>query len=298
MRVCVLLSTYNGEEFIVEQIESLLAQNDVEVDILVRDDGSSDKTREILDIYQKESRLKWYTGNNLGFAQSFIDLVLQAPDSDYYAFCDQDDIWLSDKLSRAVKSLEALYNPISLYCSNVYYYKDGQTFGGIHKNVQTFDKYTCLVRNIAPGCSMVFTKGLKDLIKSAPPRKIIAHDFWIFQSAVLLGEVVYDFEPSMYYRQHENNQIGQKISLREIWIRRINNIASRSNKHDREDQALELLKCYGNQMSEENKKVVENLALYRTSLLRKVSILFSKKYCMYPGKLSICFKLRLLFNRF
>ena len=297
MRVCVLLSTYNGEKFIVEQIESLLIQKDVEVDILVRDDGSTDRTREILDVYQNEGKLKWYSGNNLGFAQSFIDLVFQAPDSDFYAFCDQDDIWLSDKLSRAVKALETLDNPRSLYCSNVFYYKDGQTYGGIHKHAQTFDKYTCLVRNIAPGCSMVFTKGLKDLVKSAPPRRIIAHDFWIFQLAMLLGEVVYDFEPSMCYRQHENNQIGQKNSRKDIWKRRLKQLSSSKHNHDREEQAKELLLCYGSEMTDEARDIVTRVAHYRNSLTNKLELVLDNRYTMGNPKADAYLKLRILFSK-
>ena len=297
MRVCVLLSTYNGEKFIVEQIESLLAQKDVEVNIVVRDDGSSDRTCEILDTYQNNGKLKWYTGNNLGFAQSFIDLVLQAPDSDYYAFCDQDDIWLSDKLSRAVNALETLDNPRSLYCSNVFYYKDGQTYGGIHKHEQTFDKYTCLVRNIAPGCSMVFTKGIKDLVKSAPPRKIIAHDFWIFQLAVLMGVVVYDFEPSMLYRQHENNQIGQKNSRKDIWKRRIKHLSSSRHNHDREEQAKELLFCYESEMADDTRTIVSRVAHYRNSLKNKFGLILDKRYTMGTPKADAFLKLRILFSK-
>ena len=92
MKICILLSAYNGEKYIEEQLESLVGQQEVAADILVRDDGSSDKTHEILDKWQNKGLLKWYKGENLGFAKSFMDLVQRAGDYEYYAFCDQDDI--------------------------------------------------------------------------------------------------------------------------------------------------------------------------------------------------------------
>lgn len=297
MKVCVLLSTYNGEKFLEEQLESIIAQEGVAVDILVRDDGSNDGTCHILDRWQDDGKLRWYKGGNLGFALSFIDLVLKAPEYDYYAFCDQDDVWFSDKLKRAVCKLEAIEEPIKLYCSNVEYYKNGQAYGGIHKVVPYFDKYTCLVRNIAPGCSMVFSPALKDLIASAPPRKIIAHDFWIFQLAVLMGKVVYDFEPSMLYRQHENNQIGQKTSRVEIWKRRVKNLCSDANRHDREDQAKELLWCHTAVMSEDCRSIVSKVAEYRSSLAKRFALMIDGQYSMGDITGDIYLKLRVLSSR-
>ena len=118
MKVCVLISTYNGERFLEEQIASIIAQKGVEVDILVRDDGSSDMTCSLLERWQKEGKLKWYKGENLGFARSFMNLLKTASGYDYYAFCDQDDIWLEDKLQRAVAALEKIEDKVKLYCSN------------------------------------------------------------------------------------------------------------------------------------------------------------------------------------
>ena len=110
MKVCVLISTYNGEKFLDEQIASILAQKGVEVDILVRDDGSSDMTCSLLERWQKEGKLKWYKGENLGFARSFMNLLKTASVYDYYAFCDQDDVWLPEKLKKAcfVDDIEGL----------------------------------------------------------------------------------------------------------------------------------------------------------------------------------------------
>ena len=104
--VVVLLSTYNGERYLRQQLESLINQKEVAVRILVRDDGSSDGTVKILDEFSADKKLEYYRGNNIGAADSFIDLLFSAPISSFYALCDQDDIWDDDKLSVAVKRLE------------------------------------------------------------------------------------------------------------------------------------------------------------------------------------------------
>lgn len=297
MKVCVLLSTYNGEKFLEEQLESIAAQEGVEPVILVRDDGSSDLTCRILDRWQDQGRLKWYTGRNLGFALSFMDLVAKAPDCDYYAFCDQDDIWLADKLKRAVDVLEGMEKPVRLYCSNVFYYKDGQNHGGIHKVPQQFDRYTCMLRNIAPGCSMVFSREMRDVMAQNLPQRIIAHDFWVFQIGVLLGQVYYDFESGMLYRQHDNNQIGQKVSRIDKWKRRFRDLCSDSKRHEREFQAAELLRCHQDQMDSETVSIVSAVAEYRRSLGSRIKLISDSRFTMGNRKADLYLALRILCSR-
>ena len=98
-KVQVLLSTYNGEKYLQEQIESIIRQEDVEISLLIRDDGSCDKTIEIIEnLKRKNSNIIYYSGNNLGPARSFMDLINKSGNFDYYAFSDQDDVWKSKKL--------------------------------------------------------------------------------------------------------------------------------------------------------------------------------------------------------
>ena len=116
--VVVLMSTYNGERFLEEQIESILKQKDVDVVLYVRDDGSSDRTKQILDEYQrKNAQMLVSYEKNEGVGNSFMDLVYMAPEtSDYYAFADQDDIWRDTKLIEAIKLLKQ--SGKNLYVSN------------------------------------------------------------------------------------------------------------------------------------------------------------------------------------
>jgi len=103
--VQILLSTYNGVDYLKPQMESLLAQDHADVKILVRDDGSSDGTVALLREYQARCDLEIVGGENVGFAQSFLRLLsLSSPTVDYVAFCDQDDVWQPVKVSRSVRS--------------------------------------------------------------------------------------------------------------------------------------------------------------------------------------------------
>ena len=115
------MSTYNGEKYIDEQIDSVLAQKNVRVDLLIRDDGSKDETVRIIKRYcEKFDNIKFYEGPNLKPARSFLNLIETAElNYDYYAFCDQDDVWHEDKLYQAIEKIgkkKDSQKPILYYC--------------------------------------------------------------------------------------------------------------------------------------------------------------------------------------
>lgn len=106
--VQVVMSTYNGEKYLKEQIDSILSQEGVDVRLYIRDDGSSDRTTDILASYQEHKNVKIEKGNNLGFAKSFLTALDECDEADYYAFSDQDDVWEKDKLSTAIEIFNCL----------------------------------------------------------------------------------------------------------------------------------------------------------------------------------------------
>ena len=111
-RVCVLMASYNGEKFIREQIDSILRQEGVEVSLVVRDDHSTDSTPEILREYEEAGKISVLRDDiHLGAPNGFMKLLYEADPCDYYAFADQDDIWLPDKLSRAVNAIRGFNGP-------------------------------------------------------------------------------------------------------------------------------------------------------------------------------------------
>ena len=110
--ILVLMSTYNGELYLPEQIESIMQQKDVNVSLLIRDDGSKDNTENIVKQFQGKypNRIDFYRGKNLGPAKSYLDLIKTAKKYEYYAFADQDDYWEKEKLNRAISKIKDANN--------------------------------------------------------------------------------------------------------------------------------------------------------------------------------------------
>ena len=124
-KVAVLISTYNGKKYLKEQLDSILNQTYPNIEIVIRDDGSTDSTLELVKEYQeKHSNIRLKEGTNIGFIKSFFKL-LEMADADYYAYCDQDDIWLENKIELAVNALNQADNtkPNMAFGNADYYYE-------------------------------------------------------------------------------------------------------------------------------------------------------------------------------
>lgn len=188
--ILVLMSTYNGEKYLKEQIDSILAQKNVEVTIRVRDDGSTDGTIRILEEYQKCGKLNWYSSTNMGPAKSFLDLVYNAPlKYDYYAFCDQDDYWKEDKLYKAIERLEHFDDKPALYHCELEIVDENLEHIKMTRNCNKtkFIDQTLMVFYI-PGCTMVFNNCLMRKIQERKPEfdLITMHDC-IRREVMVLG---------------------------------------------------------------------------------------------------------------
>lgn len=296
--ITVLLSAYNGEKYIREQLNSILAQEEVECKVLVRDDGSSDRTKEILEEYSAMG-VSWYSGKNIGWAKSFMDLVRTASESDYYAFSDQDDVWFSNKLSAGISLLES--KPDSgpkLYFCNQFCWRNGEIVGKVHSIEPSFNKYDCMVKNPTFGCTMVFNKALMDIVRNNFPVYLTSHDYFFYQVAMTVGEVYYDHEAYMKYRLHDNNQSGASESRRKIWLKRYKSFKKIWNDHDREFMAQELLRSYGHLMDDKTRKIVETPAYYRKSMNNYLRFLFSNRYIFHKFSIDFWLKMRILICHF
>jgi rhamnosyltransferase len=276
MQVAVLLSAYNGETFLREQIESIVAQHGVEVRLLVRDDGSTDGTPALLQDLQQAHGFRLISGPNLGVIGSFFALVAAAPDdADLYAFADQDDWWQPDKLARAAARLQASGAPTDsaqLYCS-AYTISDEAlrpqrtvVFPGIRPGFGN-----ALVENIAPGCTMVFNAQARNLLcRSIPDARPLMHDWWLYQLVSGLGTVRYDTESHILYRQHGRNVVGTSASrLKHLW-RRIQRFLRYEGINHLRRQALEFQRWYGDDLPEPNRSVLAGFLAERTSPWRRL----------------------------
>ena len=277
MKLIVLLSAYNGEAYIREQLDSLLAQTFRGVEILARDDGSADGTRAILAAYAQRGALRWYAGENLGPARSFWRLLQDAPDADYFAFCDQDDVWDTDKLEIAVSALERLdASKPALSCGDV-----RVTDAKLHILAEHMvrpaptDYPHALLRKLAPGCTFVFNRPARELLRRFDAERlgIELHDWTAHQIVACFGSVFFDPTPHMCYRQHGGNMIGAHRTTSGAWLKKAAAFWGGPMKNSRARQALRLEKAYGEEMPAEMRKMTALLAHYREDRQTKRALL-------------------------
>lgn len=216
--ICVLMSTYNGEKYLQKQIDSILQQKGVNLTLCIRDDGSSDNTLNLLEGYSiSDSRIKVIKGKNCGVTSSFMSLVQNSPNADYYSFADQDDIWDSDKLEIAASELSRFSGTPSMYYCN---YR--QIDGNDEIIVSRAERYLAelslekvILTNNCTGCTVVINHAMRKKLCDFIPPEIMMHDHWVYLLCKSIGgSIICDSNPHMSYRQHDNNVLGAKISLK------------------------------------------------------------------------------------
>ena len=271
-KVVVLLSTYNGEKYLEEQLLSLQGQTGVDVTVLVRDDGSTDNTCAILDKWSKKGLLSWYKGANLRPAKSFLDALCNAPDADYYAFCDQDDVWLPDKLYRAVQSLRSCDGEYKLYFSPAILVDSSLNIIGELPLNYKFTAGEAVVTNPATGCTMLFNRNLKKLIEKHPPQVLEMHDEWVYKVCLFMNGTIYaDKESRIYYRQHGNNVIGAKEPFFKGLTRHFGLLFAKGGS--RSATLCEIYRLYKNIMPKENTDILERVHAYAASWSGRLNLL-------------------------
>jgi rhamnosyltransferase len=281
-KICVLLSTYNGEKFLAAQVDSLLCQKGVEIIVLVRDDGSKDDTVSILESYaKKEERFSFYNGQNIGPAQSFFDLIKNSPDADYYAFCDQDDVWDEDKLERAIEFLEKEDNTKpNLYYSNLRIVDQKLNFYRLSHSTPLVQesKYSALTENMATGCTVVFNDIAANIARRAMPEYCSMHDTWMYLICKFFGKVVYDFTAHISYRQHGNNVVGTYLEKKtlKLYVARIKRLFNRKLQ-PRYNNAINFCNAFSDVLSEADLIKVKKIVDYKDSLKNRLKLLFDRE---------------------
>lgn len=206
--VAVVLSTYNGEAHLKQQLDSVLNQDVGNLSVYVRDDGSRDGTVALLEGYERKGRINLLRGENVGVVASFLEAIAAVPrEVDYVALCDQDDEWHVDKLGRALGVLRAKDSSVpQLYCSE-YIFCDAEMnpTGRSHLNRRGVSFPTMLYENMASGNTMVMNRALVDRVNAAGRDGVYCHDWWIALVATALGELTFDDFASLEYRRTGSN---------------------------------------------------------------------------------------------
>lgn len=291
-KVLVMMSTYNGEKYLHEQIYSILNQEEVDVNILVRDDRSKDTTLKFLETYKQEGKINFYYGENLKSARSFMDLIDKASEKyDYYAFSDQDDYWLPDKLISAINFLEKYDRIPALYMSSATIVDENLSYI-TDKIIKSFNNFeNAVIKNEAIGCTQVFNLSLLRFLKMYKPDFIMMHDSWVCRVCHAIGgKVIIDEKSHILYRQHNNNVLGYHENAF-IKLSKQYKIAFLSKIRIRELIAKELLNGYESIMPNNVHKLAIDLSEYPYSLKVKMKLLCNRKF-KTPYKL-INFKMRI-----
>jgi hypothetical protein len=223
--VVILLSTYNGEKFLQAQLNSFLAQTHENWVLHWRDDGSTDGTLAIMrDFTARIGADRCIqspaSGPHLGAARSFLALLTETLGAEAVAFADQDDVWLPEKLARAVAMLAGAGEPPALYCARQYLVDED--LGGAHLSILHNHQAgfpACLTQNIANGNTLVMNAAAAALVATAGYPQGSVHDWWSYiVVAAGGGRVVFDERPQVLYRLHKHNLIGraQPLHLRAL----------------------------------------------------------------------------------
>ncbi|MCI8562455.1 MAG: glycosyltransferase family 2 protein [Lachnospiraceae bacterium] len=249
----ILMSTYNGKAYLREQLDSVLQQDCkqkglVKLQLLVRDDGSKDGTQKILQEYaiRYPQEVQWFQGENCGVIQSFFELMKKTEKADFYAFSDQDDFWMPDKMSSAIQIIEKYgKNRPFLYCCRpkLVDAELNAITSAMKRPAMRPSFGNALLENIVTGCTAVMNEELRALVAVRFPQFTVMHDRWFYLAASCFGRVYYDETPHICYRQHGGNVVGVNSGrwkefygrLRLFWGKR----------HDISRQAEEFIKIFG-----------------------------------------------------
>ncbi len=277
--ICVMMSTYNGEKYLKEQLDSILNQECVDVNLLIRDDGSSDNTIEIIESYQIEyPNITLIKGKNEGVIASFMDVLFVAPECSYYAFADQDDVWDKDKLICGIRSIIKANKDKCLYFCKKRIVDDRlRCMKQSDVYVRDTSLGCALLNSVAAGCTMVFDNSFMKMLRMYRPEnaKISMHDAWVYRVAAAVGNVIYDDTPHMSYRQHGNNVAGAELEKFKHCKVRIKGIFSRCNDSNRSDCAGELFKGYSGILCDEKKQLVLDLSMVRKSYSSRIRLILT-----------------------
>ncbi len=303
LKVSILLSTYNGGEYLKEQLDSLFAQTYKNFEIIVRDDGSRDNTLEVLKSYD----IKLIdTTQNLGAKESFAKLLNHAvvnSASNYFMFCDQDDVWEMDKIEKTLAKMQELEN---LYSSEmpILVHTDLKVVDE-HLNVlsdsmweyeHVLPQYNSLnrllIQNTITGCTTMINRKLAQKCLYIP-NEAIMHDWWIGLVASYFGEIGYLETSTIKYRQHDNNAIGAKlkkeIGITELILSFVYGFLKRDEEYINSlqiniDQAKSFYEAYRDELDNETKNMLKKFCTIREkNFFEKRKIIF--KYKLYKQSL-------------
>jgi len=265
--VAIIMATYNGENFIKQQIDSILSQKKVSVDFYISDDSSNDNTLNIVAAYKKKYPKKFKKIFCVRFrspSKNFLSIIKKINiNYKYYAFSGQDDVWHSNKLNRAINILDKGYN---LYCSRtILVNKNLEIYGysKLFKKPPVFEN--AIVQCIAGGSTMVFDNKLFKILQKNCSFNVPSEDWWLYILSTFFGKkVFYDKFPTIFYRSHDNNAMGPNVSLLSM-LKRLFMVLNNELKKWNNQNINALKKISKKNIPKQNIKTLNDFISLRTS---------------------------------
>lgn len=297
-KVAVIMSTYNGEKFLQEQLESLCNQDNVELTLFVRDDGSKDNTLDIIRSFCEKINIVVKKGENVGFENSFMKATLLTKDYinefDYFAFCDQDDVWDFNKLDKAVQYIYSSDTKCGLlYCSNQRIInEEGNVIRNEPNKKDNIVKESSLLSLNQRGCVMVWNRFLHrhlldsyEMLSKQINKTVPAHDTWITILAYAVGKVFLDSSITMSYRVSTHNVAGSYLSevgrISYIYKKIIRVI--KKNKFQKQKQAS-LLYDYLKLQPKVDIEYINYFLYSQKNILSRIRFIVNRKYFLGMSK--------------
>lgn len=300
--VLILMSTYNGKERIIKQVESIFSQEDVDISLYIRDDGSSAETKRVLENLENryKDKITVLYGENIGWKRSFLELVYTSKcDFDYYGFSDQDDVWLSRKLANCISMVENEANdePKLIHCNSL-----SVTPSLKKRYEQEFRKpkpssfKSAVATEYFQGCGMLWNREAMYLIQSyRPQEKNLAHDYWVGLICYLFGEIYFCPEPQFYHIRYESNS-SEDGNINKGRIKRLKTLIFGRDAYM--NPCDDLMKGYVSLLEKENKNFLLNVINYKTNYKCKYKIVFDKEFRRESVLSTILFKIAIICNKF
>ena len=278
-KVAVILSTYNGERFLKEQIDSILNQTYTDLDLIVRDDGSKDSTISIIEEYISDnSNIKLIKEENIGFINSFYRILEIAEGYEYYCFADQDDVWEKEKIEFLINELDKTdsYTPNLVFSDSDYYNENMKLIKKGHTNRKSSFRNS-LVECVSQGMTMMINKTARDIVIQKRSKNSIFHDQWCYMICSGLGEVKYVPKALVRYRRLNNNVTAEGRGIITIFKWRIEKLLIGSGLKKFKTQILDFKELFYNELDENKKRLLDLFT-------KKYNLINAMKKFFYPKR--------------
>lgn len=300
--IAILMTTFNGEKYIEDQIKSIQNQTCTSWKLYIRDDGSSDATINLINMMSKEdSRISLVSDNlgNLGVKSGFMNL-LYTVNAKIYFFSDQDDIWLPEKISSTIECFSRASNsiPILVHTNLTIVDENLKVLKQSFHSRNYADKLNILlVSNGVTGCTMAINESLKQKVKNDPATEMLMHDWWLGLCATSFGKTYFVANPLILYRQHTNNLVGTDLNLLDK-IKRIKSSKSETRRLKLcLEQANNFQKFHESDLSHSSKNIINDfVSLPCSSITRRIKNVSKNHFRKYSVLGTLSFLKTIIFD--